>query len=361
MPPVPGPKRCFEQLLRINPLDATVHARYGWTQFTKFRRLSAGIRAMEKSIELDSTNSWAYSVLGDAYLQKGEPSKALEMIEKYIALNPTDVHPLNSKAEIQLYIGQYDQAITNCERILATEPEFLSARIILARAFIAQGKYSHALETLSQYMELAKNLYFMSIGHTVKVNIHFLRGELKQALDTVEQAIAMDSTNVEAHWMHGRILLQAEDKNALDDAVAALDRALLAQGGLDGRWFLYHLQSEMALSEGAFDRAIERFDKALDLGNQDRSFYLAALANAYERSGQMQKAAEQYNLALAFNPNNALASFAIARTFEELGKLAEAREAYEKVAEIWSQADDGIRELNIARQKISKFKLIPKN
>ncbi|MFQ5603750.1 MAG: protein kinase [bacterium] len=345
----------LEQLLRIDPFDATVHFRYGWTQFHKFRRLDEGIRAMEKSLELDSTNGWAVNSLGYAYLSRGDVQKALAMIEKYIALNPTDVNPLDSKAEIQMLVGQYDEALRNCERILTTQPDFLSARIILARTYVAQGRYSQALATVREYMPIAGNSRFKAKGHAVESEVLIRRGEFHKALDSAELAIAADSTNLRAHWSKGRILLQLNQQPALDAELATQRRQLQAQGGLDGRWFLHHLQGEIALQSQNFDQAIESFERALSLGPLDRSFYLAALAQAYKRAGRTQPAVKKYQEALSFNPNNAWAVLGLARVYEQQGKATAAARAYRRVLALWSRADRDLPELQYAQAQRARI------
>lgn len=351
----------LEQLLRIDPLNAFDQARYGWTQYKKFRKLDAGIRAMEKSVALDSSFGWVYNTLGYAYLEKGDPQKALEMIEKYVALKPAYVDPLDSKAEILTLIGQYAEAIANCERILAIQPDHQHSRIRLARAYSSQGKYSQALEALQDYMRLVSTPKFKSIGQSLMAETFFLQGKLPEAAYVVEQAIVLDSTNLEAHWIRGRILLRAQDRPGVKNELAALERGLLAQGGLDGRWLWYHLKGETALQDKSFEHAIAEFQKALDLRPKDRSFYLSALASAYEQAGQLQNAVLQYGSALTFNPNHALAAFAIARVYEQLGNFAAAKRAYGKVLEIWSGADDPINELEIAKRRLTHLSPRAKN
>ena len=351
----------LEQLLRINPFDATDHYRYGWTQYRMFRKLDAGIAAMEKSLQLDSTFYYAYNDLGYAYLEKGEPKKALEIIKKYVALNPADINPLDSMAEIQILIGQYDQAISNCERILAIQPDFQYARIHLAQAYLAQGKFTRALTVLEQLMQSATSSKFKSLGQTLRAQIQFSLDEFEEALQFVDKAIASDSTNLEAHWMRGRSLLHLKDRHALEDELGAFRHVLAAQGSLEGMWFLYHLQGEIALQDYDFSTSVELFQKALNLRPSDRSFYLEALANAYEHAGELHIAVKQYNSALAFNPNNAMVAFRLGRTYEKLGEFAKAKQAYNKVLEIWSDTEEKIEELGIAKRKLSTLNLSTKN
>lgn len=342
----------LEQLLQIKPFKAGHHSRYGWVQWKKFRRFEAGITEMEKALQFDSTYTLVYNDLAFAYLENGNQRKAFENVEKYISLNPTDVNPLDSKAEIQLRVGQYQEAISNYERVLALQPDFLSARPFLAQTYIVLGQYSRALEVLNEHLRFAYSSKFKSIGQAYKAKVYFLKGEFEKALELADQGLALDSTNLMAHWMRARILLQLQSKNVLlQDEITALESTLRQLGGLDGRWFLYHLQGEIALQEGNFSRAIESFKKALDLKPQDRSFYLTALGKAYARAGKLSEAIQQYASALAFNPNNAQAAFGIASTYEKTGEQAKAKQAYRKVLEIWSEADEGIVEIEIAKEK----------
>ncbi len=341
----------LEQLLQLKPLTAGHHYRYGWVQTTKFRRFEAGIAAMEKAIQLDSTYNWVYNDLAFAYLFYGNQRKAFENIEKYISLNPTDINPLDSKAQIQMLVGQYQGSISNYERVLALQPDFPNARPFLAQTYIALGQYSRALEVLNDDIRLAYSPKFKSTGQAYKARVYFLKGEFVKAIELADQGLTLDSTNLIAHWIRGRSLLQLGNKNALQDEISALESALREFGGLDGRWFLYHLQGEIALQESNYNRAIESFRKALDLKPPDRSFYLAAKGKAYERAGKFFEAIQQYDAALAFNPNNAQAAFGIATAYEKAGEKVKAKQAYKRVLEIWSDADPGITEVDIARKR----------
>lgn len=161
--------------------------------------------------------------------------------------------------------------------------------------------------------------------------------------------------------MRGRSLLHLKDRHALEDELGAFRHVLAAQGSLEGMWFLYHLQGEIALHDYDFGTSVELFQKALSLGPPERSFYLEAPANAYEHAGELHIAAKQYNSALAFNPNNAMVAFRLGRTYEKLGEFAEAKQAYNKVLEIWSDTEEKIEELGIAKRKLSTLNLNTKN
>ncbi|MFQ5750816.1 MAG: protein kinase [bacterium] len=350
----------LKHLLRINPFDANSHYLYGRTQYYIFRNLETGISAMEKSLQLDSTYNYTYNTLGYAYLSKGDKNKAMQMIEKYIQLDPAGVNPLSSKAEIQVFIGLYQQAIANCERIAVIQSDFQYAPLILAQAYCGQGRYATALQVLSDYLLSEKYPQFRSMAHTITAKIHLLRNEFQEANTFAQQAISENSNNREAHWMHARIMLQMGDKIAAVAELDELERVLSAQESLEGMWFKYHLQGEIALNDSDYTGAIDAFKKAINLGPLDRSFYLTALASAYEESQQFDLAVRQYTEALAFNPNNALANFGLARTYEKSGDILASSRAYGKVLDIWSKADETIKERMIVKNKISALKISSK-
>ena len=193
----------------------------------------------------------------------------------------------------------------------------------------------------------------MAVGLSLKAETHLLRSEHRLALEAVNQAIALDSTNVAAHWRRVRILVALNNGVEVKTEISALNRALSSWGALDGKWFSYHAEGASAMQEGNLTMAIERFKQAVDLGVWDRSFYLVALAGAYQQSGQLDSALESYTSALLFNPNNARAAVGLAQTYRQLEQFDQAEEAFGRAQEIWSLADPGAKAEIIRAQTTS--------
>jgi len=124
---------------------------------------------------------------------------------------------------------------------------------------------------------------------------------------------------------------------------------------------LYHLQGEIHLSEGRFKNAIDSFNKAVALKPQDRSFYLTALGKAYQEAKQIAESVETYQQALAFNPNNVWALFGTGETHEKSGRTSQAKKAYQRLLEIWSEADADLPELIDTKTKLAKLTGVSSN
>ena len=74
--------------------------------------------------------------------------------------------------------------------------------------------------------------------------------------------------------------------------------------------------------------------------NPNDAFLRYGLAMEYVRSGELEKAAEQFETLIAMNPNYAAAYFHGGQTLERLGRAGEARELYEKGIEVTTRKGD---------------------
>ncbi len=351
----------LERLIKIRPHNAVLLYSYARVQYLHFRQIDVGINALLKSLQLDSTYSATNNSLGYAYLAKGDKEKALVALQQNIIRNPSGVNPLDTMAEALLYIGRYEEAIALCERIKSSEPGYQYSNLRLAKAYLALGKYSRASTVLDDHMQHAMSSSFMSKGQSLRAYGHFLKNELQTASQAAEQAIQLDSTNLEGHWLRGRILLRLNLEDNFQTELATLNQTLARKRSLKDVWLLHHLRGEAALQAHDFESAIESFQKAMSLAPLDRAFYFSALATAYEQSGQLLRAVNHYNSALRFNPNDALSNFKLARTYEKLGRISEALAAYGKVLEVWSGADYGIKHLITAKEKVASLNVTSRN
>ncbi|RMF60320.1 MAG: tetratricopeptide repeat protein [Calditrichaeota bacterium] len=345
----------LRNLIRLNPDKASYHYRYGWVQYTKFRNLRVGISAMERSVGLDSTQSTVYNDLAYAYAANGQAKKALHAIDRYAALNPSDVNPLDSRAEILVALGRYDEARQCCDRILALEPDFQYASIHLVRSLLAQGKYRQADAQADEYLSRARYRSTKSIAQTMKAQVYFQQGKTSAARAAAEKAIELDANNFEARWIAARTLLSMGDEASFNKAVAAFKNALQRYGQLEGRWYLYHLQSQAERKRHAYHQAEELLQKALALRPLDRSFYLSELAAVYQEAGKFSEAAEQFQAALDFNPANAKAALGLGLALQQLGQPSEAAACFHKVTALLADADPGVKELEWAQRMLDKL------
>ncbi len=345
----------LERLIALNPTDASTYYRYGRNQFYKFRQMEQGLANMEHALSLNENYAPAINTLAYLYAARGDTAKAMEMAARYVATNPADINPLDTMAEIQVLLGRYDEAAASCERALVMRPDFPYSRIHLARIYLARRNYALAEKNLSEFEMLSPGPYFQSIAKLLKAKLHFMREEMKPALKYIDEAVGIDPTNREAHWLRGLILLWIRHEKGFTAELAALEHVLSMEGGLEGRWYLYHLQGKAALQRDDAQSAIGYFRKALQLWPQERSAFLTSLAEAYRAGNNFKDAIVEYRAALGINPHNGEALLGIAQTYQNAGQQERARAAYQKLLQVWSGAASSQQEIQVVKNKLSSL------
>ncbi len=255
-----------------------------------------------------------------------------------------------------LYRGDYQEARTLASEYLKTHPEASPARILLARAEIAQGQYEPAYEALRKALELDPTnidaLYYLERLCTILSQI-----ELRRLLE-----MAPDSFR--AHQLMGESYMEQHNK---DEAEREYQAALKAN---PNSVEILDALGELKRSEFKFDEALDYYVRAAKLTPRDyTSAYGAGACHLFKQNPQ--RAIESFRRALAIDPNSAAARLALgdallregqasaavtelkaaitlvpgmrqaytllARAYQKLGQTREAQQALQKEQELAQQ------------------------
>ena len=94
-------------------------------------------------------------LLGRAYLVAGELGAARKELEALVAAYPAYVGARRSLADVQLRLREYDLAIWNADQVLQATPGDVDMRLLMAEAYLAQGKPDVALKEAKAAVEQA--------------------------------------------------------------------------------------------------------------------------------------------------------------------------------------------------------------
>ncbi|MFQ5937122.1 MAG: tetratricopeptide repeat protein, partial [Acidiferrobacterales bacterium] len=258
----------------------------------------------------------ALHLLGVLAVQRAQPGRAVEFIEKAIRLNPTVAAYHNNLGEALRVQDQLDAAISAYHRALALQADYAEALNNLGLALQAQGKLDAAAAALRDALALAPDAETQcNLADVLRE-----QGKLEEAIVAYRKALALKPDFVEAHNNLGAALTQ---HGRCSEAVVALRQALVFKPD----YAEAHYNLGLALDEqGDAEQAIAAYERALTLKPE----YAAAHRNmgiALHQQGKLEEAIAAYQRALALRfENDTLDNFA--RALFVQGQIEQAVEAY---------------------------------
>lgn len=258
----------------------------------------------------------------------------------------------NSALEVgdSLYLnGNYTKAI-NAYKTLQNQDKVYDK---IAKAYNALGNLGEAINYYEKSIvanpdnALLKYEYGKLLYRTKKY---------EKASDIFKALIIIDDQNPNYYYQNGLVLERLKDSTAISNFVTAYDRDQTHQKAIGkiARYFLVkreHNLSHQYIDKGLesyadniqlislkaqnyyfqqyYDKAIVWFNKLIDMG-ESSEFIHEKLSLSYAENSDYQKAIEQRELALQFNPNDANAMYIIGTYYERLQYFDKAEEYINK-------------------------------
>ena len=340
-------KEYLEQLVAAYPNDERAHFNLGGYYFGQ-QDFPKAIEHYKKATELSPTYSTAFNILGYAYRQNVDYPNAEQAFKRYIELIPNDPNPYDSYAELLLKMGRFDESITQYNKALAIDANFINSHQGIAAALLYQGKADAASAELQKITDKARSdaeRRTALFGLTV---VDVDGGKMDQALAEVDKQYALGEKTNDVAGMTGDLQLKGNillEMGKADEAKTAYERLLkmtqessLSQEIKDNAALFQHfnlarvaiarkdmatakteaeafrkgtesqknpfqtklaheLLGMIALEAKDFDAAIAELQQA----NQQNPYDLYRLCQAYQGKGEMAKAKEFCTKAAAFN------------------------------------------------------------
>ena len=408
----------------------------------------------KKLIDLDPEGEEGHILLGATYRNIEEWDLSREQIDKVLTINPRNALAIENrvfldscqgryKEAVELCLanaetainktvflkqlpllgliqGQYDQASSELEKALASEPEDIDLLELKGNLYHLKGNLASARRLYEQIQSRGEALPNAPDlrGRFWMAHLHLLQGEYDQAQKLIRQGItlAQQSNRVfieldfrlllaYSELQLGRFATAADDlRPALELSQKTMDRlaqkfslhllglASLGAGRIEEakaygqklRQFIertgcfkhlrhyHHLMGRIALAEGRPGRAIQDFEQAIALlpsqfyAGDEHAFFIDALAAAYYQSGDLPKAGETYQRIIALTTGrlrwgdiDARSRYWLGKIRQRTGKNVEAATDYESFLNLWKNADNGLPEVADARKQLEVLKKAP--
>jgi serine/threonine protein kinase/predicted Zn-dependent protease len=309
----------------------------------------------------DNENFYERSTI--IYACQGEYDSALDEVEKAISLR-RDVGPFQLKGDIFHLKGNFDEAEKEYKRLS------LSAAIPLANLKLSQGKLRELRDVLGQISQSNKAQF---------AHFYLKVGEFEEALKSFDTLINDDVKNEKIYGQivdtYHKGLTYLGMKSIPDAARTAEELKKLIQESPYRKATRYHqhLMGRIELERENYPNAIDYFQKSISLlpyrrdeGKDYSPLFIHSLAQAYYGAEELEKAREEYERIVALTYPRlwhgdiyAKSFYMLGRIYEQQGSKAKASEYYEKLLDLWKNADPGITELEEARKRLAGLKSQP--
>jgi serine/threonine protein kinase/tetratricopeptide (TPR) repeat protein len=359
--------RLLKDLVDKYPEDKEAHFELGLSLFSSDRNPEA-IGELEKAVAIDPRYGFAVNELGYAYARMGDFAKAVQSFERYAELNPGLPNPVDSIAEMNLFMGNLDEAAAKYQEALAIKPDFFNAYPGLAYVYALKEDYGEAERWVEEYPRKAPAQWASLDAPYIKGVYDHLLGRLDRSLTgfffnrSQAEKFKYPSGVAYIDWTMGFLYA---DRGEFDKAVAAFRSSMdsnvkedpsrranyaadfsfslgwveLKQGRLEAvkthltemenvlpglspadrtEMTLYYslLSAEAALAGDSVEQAISLGEKIVfgmlpsvnsgSMGRYNIPFLKDVLARAYWKNGDLDKAITEYDRLTTIDPKNRL-------------------------------------------------------
>ncbi|MFC1475612.1 tetratricopeptide repeat protein [Candidatus Zixiibacteriota bacterium] len=372
------------------------------------------IHYYKTAIAMDRLYKNAYNGLAYAYDYAGQDTLALRTVDDLVAVAPDEANSWDSKGDIYAAQGRIAGAMAAYQKALTIKPDFYASTFSWGLLQLRQDNDTLAAKIFQSQAD-QRNIFARHWLRTLEALVLQVRGEYRAALEMLEQAIHVDSTEaVMAGFprypseMRQKLLAQARIYNELGDRESTVGAAqkvleLLGPeaGNLRNRGFYLsvvqllaangdavpsrrqidnwrdqdgtqlkidelnrHLTGVMAFVAGDWAAAIANLSDALQKWFDVYSVCL--LAQAYLETGEPHRAIEWLEQALLNRAREHRSKicfyqpkiyFLLGKAYHEAGDTAQAQAYFERFLKVWEHADAGFKAVEQARAYLAQMTL----
>ena len=211
-------KRAEAEALRTVELDSTSsdgYALLGKIQIEMGRQKEAE-EMLSKALELCGTKPSVLVYRGDVLVKEGKIDEAEKFYEKAIGLNVQCDEAYVGMAEVALRRGNMEAALKNAKYALDINAENAQAHLIMGKAFLVGGSPEKAIEAMEKAVRCDKRLYE---AYSLLGKLYIEYGDGKRAIVNLEKAVDLNPPDAES-LLQPRICLfsHREDKRSAGHA-----------------------------------------------------------------------------------------------------------------------------------------------
>jgi tetratricopeptide (TPR) repeat protein len=247
--------------------------------------------------------------------------------EQAVIDDPASLQARLALAEAYLAQGRYRDAQEQYQAAIQIEPQSVVALVGMGRAALNAGDEELAIASFRDVIDLAAKSDLpgdlVEASHYYLARIYLDQGDTDAAIEELQQALAIDRVDADAWYLLGQTYLQVDD---LDGAIDAFSRAVTfvpnfreAYEGLARAYEERGMEAEhlyalgmVAYAQGDYAEAERTLEAALE-ASSDLVVAHVGLGLVRESRGERDLAIASYQEALRLDPENFNARAGLAR------------------------------------------------
>ncbi len=306
----------YKAILKLAPHLATAYNNLGLLYFQQGNYRDAA-SAFEDGLRYDKNMPSSLVLLGVSYYQMGQFEKSRQILANAVRLRPEDQTAQLYLGHALFDLGQQEAGAAVLQALLHKAPENLPALYGLGQMYMkmAQG-------TLKKLDILAPDSYFIHLinaqtmegmenyegalaeykkavakepnfrdAHYDLGNIYWLMGKWDQATTEFKKEIAANPYDCMAYWKLGNILVKTHGNSG--QALSLIQSALGLCPDLPQALTDY---GQLLAQQAEYEKAIQQFKRAIQLSPGEDSVHFQ-LARAYQMMGRVAEAKAEYAIA----------------------------------------------------------------
>ncbi len=408
----------YEELLKKYPKEQMAYYHLVDVYASGLCKYDSAIAVCERGLRSDSSDKYMWNFLGYFFAGHQRRTEALQAIDRYIQLAPTEPNPYDSKGDVFMLLGEPDSSVEWWHQGLAFRTDYSSPK--LAFQSLLQRNYTAAVDYLQKAGNTADEAG-REWARTWKTIVSVHKGRLEKAKQEFSDNLKIHLSNKTFHDLVyddlRELILLTNEKGSYPEMLQyAMERseelkrqnrlapfygqyelawALLKNGrreessslmnelsklqrpGLPVRQATYeYFAGLFALEQGEINTAIDRFNRAFGtlVPNHAPQYEYAVMLL---KSGRIDDAEREFNRMTWWSPIGSInssiepgyslmtlywpiaavkARYWLGVAYERQGKNDQAVKEFETFLDIWKDADFKSPEMQDAKARLSKLK-----
>ena len=312
--------------------------------------LNECLQQLEEILTIHPSNSEALSLALDINIKISNTEKAIEIINKLIQIDPTEISYYEKSVKIYQYLNDekgYESALICLHKKF---PSISSARLI-SNLYIKNDKEEESNEVIQNFFESDK-----SYSDLYKGIRHVKAGRLKLAEEAYKNVIKKDKNNIDALRLLGLLAFKTKDYNIAERLfIRVLELDPTFSLAWDNLAKLFRIQNKLSKSIPAFENLIK-----LDPDNFEA---LVSLGTVYIKLSKYYEGINLYEKSLKIKPENPRVYLSLGHALKTVGEREKSETAYHNAIKYfpfsgeayWSLAN--LKTYKFSQKEISNMEL----